>query len=89
MKFITAQTLTNDSIKIFISESTSPNTPKGVIHIYHGLAEHFGRYKETTNYFNSIGYHVVGIDHRGHGHWIEAGATPWILCKRKWMGSCC
>ena len=81
MKFITAQTLTNDYIKIFISESTSPNIPKGVIHIYHGLAEHFGRYKETTNYFNSIGYHIVGIDHRGHGHWIEAGATPGFFAK--------
>ena len=82
MKFITAQTLNNDSIKISISESTSPNTPKGVIHIYHGLAEYFGRYTETTKYFNSIGYHVVGIDHRGHGHWIEAGNTPGLFAKK-------
>ena len=81
MKFITAQTLNSDSIKISISESTSPNTPKGVIHIYHGLAEYFGRYTETTKYFNSIGYHIVGIDHRGHGHWIEAGATPGFFAK--------
>ena len=82
MKFITAQTLNSDSIKISISESTSPNTPKGVIHIYHGLAEYFGRYTETTKYFNSIGYHVVGIDHRGHGHWIEAGNTPGLFAKK-------
>ncbi len=82
MKFITAQTLNNDSIKISISESTSPNTPKGVIHIYHGLAEYFGRYTETTKYFNSIGYHVVGIDHRGHGHWIEAGNIPGLFAKK-------
>jgi len=76
MKIITVQSLNNDSIKIFISESSNTKHPKGVIHIYHGMAEHFGRYKETTNFFNSIGYHVVGIDHRGHGHWIEGGARP-------------
>ena len=72
MKFITVETSNNESLKIFISESNSLNAPLGVVHIYHGLAEHFGRYKETTKYFNSIGYHVVGIDHIGHGNWIES-----------------
>jgi len=76
MKFITVETLNNNSLKIFISESNAPNGPKGVVHIYHGLAEHFGRYNEAAKYFNSIGYHVVGIDHIGHGNWIESGALP-------------
>ena len=76
MKFITVETLNNNSLKIFISESNASNGPKGVVHIYHGLAEHFGRYNETAKYFNSIGYHVVGIDHIGHGNWIESGALP-------------
>ena len=81
MKFITAETSNSDSLKIFISESHSPNGPIGVIHIYHGLAEHFGRYKETSKYFNSIGYHVVGIDHIGHGDWIKSGALPGFFAK--------
>jgi len=82
MKFITAETLNSDSIKIFISESDLPNTSKGVIHIYHGLAEYFGRYSHTTKYLNSLGYHVVGIDHRGHGHWIESGAVPGFFAEK-------
>jgi alpha-beta hydrolase superfamily lysophospholipase len=82
MKFITAETLNSDSIKIFISESDLPDTPKGVIHIYHGLAEYFGRYTHTTKYLNSLGYHVVGIDHRGHGHWIESGAVPGFFAEK-------
>ena len=45
MKFITVETSNNESLKIFISESNSLNAPLGVVHIYHGLAEHFGRYK--------------------------------------------
>lgn len=76
MKFITAKSLNNDSMRIYISESSSSENAKGVIHIYHGLAEHFGRYTETRKHFNSLGYHVVGIDHRGHGHWINSGALP-------------
>ncbi len=45
------------------------------------MAEYFGRYTHTTKYLNSLGYHVVGIDHRGHGHWIESGATPGFFAK--------
>jgi alpha-beta hydrolase superfamily lysophospholipase len=83
MKFITVETSNNESLKIFISESNSLNAPLGVVHIYHGLAEHFGRYKETTKYFNSIGYHVVGIDHIGHGNWIESGALPGFFAENE------
>ena len=48
MKFITLQSSNNDSMKVFISESSSSSKVRGVIHIYHGLAEYFGRYKETV-----------------------------------------
>lgn len=82
MKFITAQNSNNESVKIYISEASDSLTPNGVIHIYHGLAEYFGRYEHTTKFFNSIGYHVVGIDHRGHGNWIKSGKIPGFFANK-------
>ena len=41
--------------------------PKGIVHICHGKAEHIGRYKWLISKLNDDGYHVIAIDHRGHG----------------------
>ena len=45
--------------------------PKGIVHICHGKAEHIGRYKWLTSKLNHDGYHVISIDHRGHGKRIH------------------
>jgi alpha-beta hydrolase superfamily lysophospholipase len=42
-------------------------TPKAVLLIVHGLAEHSGRYKNVVEYFVPKGYAVYGFDQRGHG----------------------
>jgi acylglycerol lipase len=42
-------------------------TPKAVLFVVHGLAEHSGRYKNLVNYFVPKGYAVYALDHRGHG----------------------
>lgn len=42
-------------------------TPKGVVIITHGIAEHSGRYQEITEKLNAAGYSVVRYDVRGHG----------------------
>ena len=42
-------------------------TPKAVLMIVHGLAEHSGRYANIVNYFVPRGYAVCGFDYRGHG----------------------
>jgi len=41
--------------------------PKGMLQIFHGMAEHAGRYKEFAEYLNSHGFIVYASDHRGHG----------------------
>ena len=46
--------------------------PKGIVHICHGKAEHIGRYKWLTSKLNNDGYHVISIDHRGHGKRIHS-----------------
>ncbi|MBL4932793.1 alpha/beta hydrolase [Clostridium paridis] len=43
------------------------DNPKGMIQIFHGMAEHSGRYKEFAEYLNRKGFIVYSSDHRGHG----------------------
>jgi len=42
-------------------------SPKAVLLVVHGLAEHSGRYKNLVNYFVPKGYAVYALDHHGHG----------------------
>ncbi|WP_339334283.1 alpha/beta hydrolase [uncultured Maricaulis sp.] len=42
-------------------------TPRGIVHINHGLAEHAGRYARMAAHLARRGYHVIAQDHRGHG----------------------
>ena len=42
-------------------------SPKAVLLVVHGLAEHSGRYKNLVNYFVPKGYAVYALDYRGHG----------------------
>ena len=41
--------------------------PKGVVQIFHGMAEHATRYNEFAKFLNKNGYIVFADDHRGHG----------------------
>lgn len=42
-------------------------SPKAVVKIAHGMAEHSARYDDFAKFLNSKGYVVVMNDHRGHG----------------------
>lgn len=42
-------------------------SPKAVLLVAHGMAEHSGRYKNLVNYFVPKGYAVYAFDYRGHG----------------------
>tara|TARA_A100001234_G_scaffold69800_2_gene61508 strand:+ start:2826 stop:3734 length:909 start_codon:yes stop_codon:yes gene_type:complete len=47
--------------------------PIGTVQIAHGLAEYHGRYVETADFLNSVGYVVYCNDHLGHGLHISDG----------------
>ena len=59
-----------DNSYLYVHLSNISNT-KGIVHICHGKGEHIGRYKWLINKLNHDGYHVISIDHRGHGRWIK------------------
>jgi lysophospholipase len=48
-------------------QSWAPETPRGVIIIIHGLAEHGGRYHETAEFLSRNGWAVYACDLRAHG----------------------
>ncbi|GFP77187.1 alpha/beta hydrolase [Clostridium fungisolvens] len=58
---------TKDNKQIFIYCWDDVSSPKGVIQIVHGMAEHAGRYEELAKFLNSHGFIVYAGDHRGHG----------------------
>lgn len=47
--------------------------PIGIVQIFHGMAEHAGRYEEFAKALNAAGYIVFADDHRGHGKTPENG----------------
>ncbi|MBS4538766.1 alpha/beta hydrolase [Clostridium sp. D2Q-11] len=56
-----------DNYKVYVYCWDDVVNPKGVIHIFHGMAEHAERYKEFAEYLNNKGFIVYANDHRGHG----------------------
>lgn len=42
-------------------------TPRGVVQLVHGMAEHISRYDTAAQALNAAGYAVVGHTHPGHG----------------------
>lgn len=57
-----------DGTEIFIHEWRDVGSPKAVVQIVHGMAEHAGRYRAFAEFLNAHGYVVVADDHRGHGN---------------------
>jgi len=70
-----------NNIYKFLSDN---NSIKGVIHISHGMAEHIGRYTWLINNLNRDGYHVIAIDHRGHGKRIKNNIRGYFADYNGW-----
>lgn len=67
-----SENLTIDKNLIYEDLSNQPIV-HGVVTISHGMAEHIERYLWLINKLNQAGYHVISIDHLGHGRHIEKG----------------
>ena len=52
----------------------SPRSPKGVVHLVHGLGEHARRYESLAEDLVRAGYEVWAQDYRGHG---QTGINRW------------
>ena len=59
-------------------------TPKAILHISHGMAEHGQRYQRLAEFFNNHGYIVYAHDHRGHGNTIPTTGQGFFTEKDGW-----
>lgn len=55
-----------DKKNIFVHE-WAVDSPRAIVQIVHGMAEHAGRYDAFAKFLNERGFFVVADDHRGHG----------------------
>ena len=56
-----------DGHAIFIRQWQPDSSPRAVVQIVHGLAEHSARYARLAEALTQEGYAVYAHDHRGHG----------------------
>lgn len=54
-------------VEIVYDLATPVTTPRGVIHVLHGVGEHAGRYGALIGALTDAGFIVYADDHRGHG----------------------
>jgi alpha-beta hydrolase superfamily lysophospholipase len=57
----------DDGTELFVREWKDVQSPRGILQIAHGMAEHSGRYQRFANFLNKQGFIVLANDHRGHG----------------------
>jgi acylglycerol lipase len=57
----------NRATNVYYQYWLPSDTPRAILLIAHGVAEHSGRYMNLVNHFVPQGYAVYGIDHIGHG----------------------
>jgi len=57
----------NDGLSLSWKAWMPDGTPRAVVHLIHGYAEHVGRYRNVVDELVPAGYAIFGNDHRGHG----------------------
>lgn len=55
-----------DNLRLFW-ESDTPENPKAHVAVFHGYADHSGRYRGVIDHLASEGFAVHAFDYRGHG----------------------
>lgn len=63
--------MANDGKELYTYCWDNVEESKAMVQIFHGMAEHAGRYVEFAEYLNRNGFIVYASDHRGHGKTIK------------------
>jgi alpha-beta hydrolase superfamily lysophospholipase len=67
MKTLNGTFSAHDGTSLYWKAWLPEGTPRAVIHLIHGYAEHIERYGNVVNELVPAGYAIFGNDHRGHG----------------------
>ena len=71
-------TIERDETSIEVRRWEPAGTPRGILQIVHGAAEHCARYDRAAAALTDAGFAVISHDQRGHGRtadrhgWLEA-----------------
>jgi len=65
---ITGSLNSADGLKLHTVKWIPYGTPKAVLLLLHGAAEHAGRYQHVADFLTGHGYAVYSMDYVGHGH---------------------
>lgn len=76
MKEQTRYISSKDGIQLFVRIWSPDETPKAVVQVVHGMAEHSQRYGRLAEALCSEGIEVWADDHRGHGQTALGGKNP-------------
>lgn len=60
--------LSSDGITHLAAYRTTPENPRALVQISHGMCEYFLRYEGFAEYLSAQGFLVFGHDHLGHGN---------------------
>lgn len=60
-------------------------SPKGILHILHGMREYKERYIELAEFLVENNFHVIAHDHRGHGLGIKDHQHGFFSKKEGWL----
>ena len=58
-------------------------TPRGVLHVLHGMTEHIARYDPFMREMAEAGYIACGYDHLGHGHTANDPSELGYIAKKR------
>src|SRR5262245_38210529 len=64
----------DDGKSLYVHRFEPDQSPVGVVHVAHGMAEHAGRYAPVAEALTKAGWTVFANDHRGHGKTVSSEA---------------
>jgi alpha-beta hydrolase superfamily lysophospholipase len=71
----------SDGHPIFVRRWSPTGSPKAVLLVAHGMAEHSARYERLADAMTQAGWAVYVPDLRGHGKTAAAGELGWIAAR--------
>ncbi|MEC4166774.1 MULTISPECIES: lysophospholipase [unclassified Pseudomonas] len=74
----------NDRSGLFVNQWLPAGTPKAIVLLVHGMAEHSGRYSLLGKTLNDAGFGLYAHDQRGHGKTAEQGTLGYFADNDGW-----
>jgi alpha-beta hydrolase superfamily lysophospholipase len=81
--YVNQKTIREQGYEVFVNIYLPERSPKAVVQINHGVAEHSKRYNEFAEFLCNKGYAVYTHDHPAHGQSLKPNNRPGHL---PWQG---